>query len=63
VLIQLGTKEVPQYIKTLTTKTGHSVASLAALNELMPDDPSLSKLVVISTTLGTCQAGQKLTGL
>jgi len=63
VLIQSGTKEVPQSTKTLTTKPGHSVGILAVLNELMPDDPSLSKLVVISTTLGTCQAGQKLTGL
>jgi N-methylhydantoinase A/oxoprolinase/acetone carboxylase beta subunit len=53
VLIDRGTKKVLQSTKTLTTKPDLSVGILAALNTLLPGDPSQIKLVVISTTLAT----------
>ena len=53
VLIQRGTWEIIQSTKTLTTKPDLSLGILRALNDLLPEDPSQIKLVVISTTLAT----------
>ena len=53
VLIQPGTWEIIQSTKTLTTKPDLSLGILRALNDLLPEDPSQIKLVVISTTLAT----------
>lgn len=53
VLLQRGSREIIQATKTLTTKPDLSLGILRALNDLLPDDPSQIKLVVISTTLAT----------
>ena len=53
VLIESATKEVLKSSKILTTKTDLAKGILAAMNDLLPDDPSQIKLVVISTTLAT----------
>lgn len=53
VLIQRGSQEILKSTKTLTTKPDLAEGILGALNELLPDDPSQIKLVVISTTLAT----------
>jgi len=53
VLIDRGTRKILNTAKTLTTKPDLSQGILAALNELLPDDPTRIKLVVISTTLAT----------
>ena len=53
VLIQRGTREIIHSTKTLTTKPDLAKGILAALDDLLPEDPSQIKLVVISTTLAT----------
>ena len=53
VLIQRGSREILKTAKTLTTRPDLSKGILAALNELLPEEPSRIKLVVISTTLAT----------
>jgi len=53
VLIDRGTRKILNTAKTLTTKPDLSQGILAALKELLPDDPTQIKLVVISTTLAT----------
>ncbi|MEJ2446421.1 MAG: hydantoinase/oxoprolinase family protein [Anaerolineales bacterium] len=53
VLIDRGTRKILNTAKTLTTKPDLSQGILAALHELLPDDPTQIKLVVISTTLAT----------
>jgi len=53
VLIQRGTRKILRSSKTLTTKPDLSVGILAALSDLLPEDPGKIKLVVISTTLAT----------
>ncbi len=53
VLIQRHTREILKSSKTLTTKPALSGGILGVLNDLLPDDPSQIKLVVISTTLAT----------
>ena len=53
VLIQRSTQEIHKSTKTLTTKPDLTEGILGALNDLLPDDPSQIKLVVISTTLAT----------
>ncbi len=53
VLIKRGTREIINSTKTLTTKPDLSEGIIRALNDLLPEDPSQIKLVVISTTLAT----------
>ena len=53
VLIQRSTRDILKSTKTLTTKPDLSEGILKALQDLLPEDPSLIKLVVISTTLAT----------
>jgi len=53
VLIQRETRKILKSTKTLTTKPDLSEGILAALNDLLPEDPAQIKLVVISTTLAT----------
>ncbi len=53
VLIQRETRKIIKTAKTLTTKPDLSLGILAALNDLLPQDPADIKLVVISTTLAT----------
>ena len=53
VLIEGNTRQIVNSTKTLTTKPDLSLGILRALNDLLPEDPSQIKLVVISTTLAT----------
>lgn len=52
-LIDRTSREIINTTKTLTTKPDLAVGILAALQDLLPADPSQIKLVVISTTLAT----------
>lgn len=53
VLIEPESWKIKKTTKTLTTKADLSEGILAALKDLLPEDPAQIKLVVISTTLAT----------
>jgi N-methylhydantoinase A/oxoprolinase/acetone carboxylase beta subunit len=53
VLLNESTRQVIATAKTLTTKHDLTECILRVLDELLPDDPSLIRLVSISTTLAT----------
>jgi N-methylhydantoinase A/oxoprolinase/acetone carboxylase beta subunit len=53
VLLDYHTRDVLKTTKTLTTRHDLTTCILAALDDLLPDDPSRVRLVAISTTLAT----------
>ena len=59
VLLEQNQKKVVKTTKTLTTKHDLTAGILTALEDLIPEDPSRVKLVVISTTLATNAIAEK----
>lgn len=59
VILEQNTRKIIKTTKTLTTRSNLAIGILAALDDLLPEDPTDIKLVAISTTLATNAIAEK----